>query len=116
MANISYCRSGEIVEYRQDIVPKSQYQTQLEEEFGGEEPSTQSLHSHEGSLSIRPTKSTVRYWSDYSRVALHPRSVQRLPDVPEYDNTDGDWTLSGETFQRYDEVSVHPVTSLLALI
>lgn len=38
-------------------------------------------------------------------MALHPRTTQRIPNVPEYENHDGDWVLGRDTFKRYDEVS-----------
>ncbi|KAJ3476453.1 hypothetical protein NLI96_g11147 [Meripilus lineatus] len=95
--------NGSIVEYRQDALPKSEYQAHLEEEFGGEGSSSHFRDSIDESSSYRPATSSVRYWSDYSRVALHPRTTQRIPNVPEYENHDGDWVLGRDTFKRYDE-------------
>lgn len=48
----------------------------------------------------------IRYWSDFNRVYYVPRTVQKIPDVADWENTEGDWNLGQETFERYNEASV----------
>nr|VWO95844.1 Lon protease (EC (ATP-dependent protease La) [Ganoderma boninense] len=86
---------GGVVEYRQDPIPKSEYHTRLETgelelDAASEDPSTSTTGL-----------SRVRFWSDYSRVFLHPRTPQRLPDLADWDAIDGDWNKSKEGFQKY---------------
>ena len=85
-----------MVEYRQDPIPKSEYHNrletgELEDNAADEEPSATDL-TH------------VRFWSDYSRVFLHPRTPQRLPDLADWEAADGDWNASRESFRKHDSV------------
>ncbi|KAM5532691.1 hypothetical protein V8D89_013660 [Ganoderma adspersum] len=86
---------GGVVEYRQDPIPKSEYHARLEtgeledNAADEEEPSATDL-------------TRVRFWSDYSRVFLHPRTPQRLPDLADWEATDGDWNTSRESFRKHD--------------
>ncbi|PIL25907.1 hypothetical protein GSI_11660 [Ganoderma sinense ZZ0214-1] len=87
---------GEVVEYRQDPIPESEYHARLEtgeldDDAAGEEPSPSTTGL-----------TRVRFWSDYSRAFLHPRTPQRLPDLADWDGVDGDWNKSKEYFQKYD--------------
>lgn len=87
-------RSGDPVEYKQEPVGKSQYQTDLEElDFAG------------GDASSAAQLADVRYWSDFNRLYYVPRTVQKIPDIPEWADAEGNWTAGHETFTRYDEVS-----------
>jgi len=93
-------RAGSVIEYKQDPVNKSRYQEQLEEVL---------LFTPSNGLGSGPThpdpfvvdESTVRYWSDYNRVNYHPRSIQKLPDLPDWDLGMGDWTAGKEAFDKY---------------
>ena len=93
-------RAGKVVEYKQNPVDKSRYQEQLEEEL---------LFTPSNGLESGPThpdpfvvdESTVRYWSDYNRVNYHPRSIQKLPDLPDWDLGMGDWAAGKEAFDKY---------------
>ena len=89
-------RDGAVVEYRQDPIPKSEYHTRLD---AGE------LEDNTADQEPPATGSTrVRFWSDYSRVFLHPRTTQKLPDLPDWEAADGDWNKSSETFRQHDSV------------
>jgi hypothetical protein len=48
----------------------------------------------------------VRYWSDFNRVYLNPRSVQKLPDTDGWGDVEGDWKHGQEEFVRYNEVTI----------
>ena len=91
-------RGGGVAEYKHDLVDKSRYQEQLEEEllFNGLEPDPTQPDP------FVVEESTVRYWSDYNRVDYHPRSIQKLPDLPDWDLGIGDWVAGKETFEEYD--------------
>ncbi|KAI0632877.1 tubulin domain-containing protein [Trametes polyzona] len=84
---------GGVVEYRQEPVPKSAYQTRLDEAESGEP---------EGDDDDAADTSNIRFWSDYSRVYYHPRSAQKLPDISEWQRTQGEWAVSKETFANYE--------------
>lgn len=88
-------RPGDVVEYHQDNIPKSQYHTDLENESFEKETDEE-----------KPTikDSCVRYWSDYSRAYYHPRSIHKLSDNADWESLDGNWTAGKETFTRYNQV------------
>ena len=90
-------RDGGVLEYKQDLVEKSRYQEQLEEELlfassNGQDPDS----TQPDPFAVE--ESTVRYWSDYNRVDYHPRSIQKLPDLPDWDLGMRDWVAGRETF------------------
>ncbi|KAJ7162919.1 mtDNA inheritance protein Dml1 [Mycena filopes] len=76
--------SGNPVEYKQEPVRQSHYQTDMEE--------------------LNDVKlEDVRYWSDFNRLYYVPRTVQKVPDVPEWADAEGNWTGGQDMFARYDE-------------
>ena len=94
--HIEISREAGIVEYRQDPIPKSEYQTRLDKselEDDADEDHAFVAESHQ-----------IRFWSDYSRVYLHPRTTHRLPDLADWEAADGDWLKSREAFQQYNAV------------
>ncbi|EKM52417.1 uncharacterized protein PHACADRAFT_211670 [Phanerochaete carnosa HHB-10118-sp] len=90
--------SGETVQYCSEPIRRSEYHVQLEAD--GDESR---LETDDQRDEAQVNDSKVQYWSDYSRVYLHPRSVHRLPDLPDWDDAEGDWVNSSDTFQKYDE-------------
>ncbi|KAJ7465029.1 Misato segment II tubulin-like domain-containing protein [Mycena latifolia] len=84
--------SGNPVEYKQEPVRKSYYQTDMEE-----------LDLDAGSPSSAAQLADVQYWSDFNRMYYIPRTVQKIPDVPEWEDSEGNWTAGNDTFTRYDE-------------
>ncbi|TFK82016.1 tubulin nucleotide-binding domain-like protein [Polyporus arcularius HHB13444] len=78
-----------VIEYRQDPIPKSVYQNRLAEGEAEDDEDKQS-------------GGDIRFWSDYNRVYLHPRSLQKLPDLAEWEETDGDWNTSRESFKKHE--------------
>lgn len=85
-------RNGNLVEYRQDPIPQSNYHTRLEDE----------IQNAGGPAALK--SSEIRYWSDYSRISFHPRSLQKLPDHADWESLEGDWNAGREEFVRYDQV------------
>ncbi|KAJ7776805.1 mtDNA inheritance protein Dml1 [Mycena maculata] len=79
------------VEYKQEPVRKSRYQADMEE-----------LDLDYGDTSDAQLDD-VRYWSDFNRLFYVPRTVQKIPDVPEWEDAEGNWTAGHETFTRFDE-------------
>ena len=55
-----------------------------------------------------PPESSIRFWSDFNRVYYIPRSIQRLPDPPGWENVEGDWDAGRALFRRYDQVTIFP--------
>lgn len=94
-------RNGPTVEYRQEAISTSDYHAKLEAEA---QKTKREATSGDVDEHANVDESRVRYWSDYSRVFFHHRSMHRLPDVPEWEDVEGDWTKSSETFEKYDEV------------
>lgn len=92
-----------MVEYRQEPIPPSDYHTLLEHEAAADDRHTA---NNDDKLKVAPRAADpdVRFWSDYSRVFLHPRSSQRLPDTPDWESTEGNWLWSKETFERHNAV------------
>ncbi|KAI0072181.1 tubulin nucleotide-binding domain-like protein [Panus rudis PR-1116 ss-1] len=91
----TFPRNGEVVEYRQQRISKSRYQEKLDAGEEDEDAAEAKVTGH--------TTTDMRFWSDYSRVFYHPRSLQRLPDLADYDDVEGDWMSSQEAFAKHDE-------------
>ena len=99
----SQTRDGAVDEIRQDRIPDIAYQTRLDEEV--DEDPAEAPPDHEKSFIAPPPRaSEIRYWSDYNRVYYLPRSLQKLPDLAEWEAADGDWQGGKETFFRYNLV------------
>ncbi|KAF9481069.1 tubulin nucleotide-binding domain-like protein [Pholiota conissans] len=93
-----------VVEYRQDKIPKSEYQKRMDEEAGAPDDTSGPTHD------VKPEESAhdvgnIRYWSDFSRVYYLSRSFQKLPDLPEWEQSTVDWTQGQELFKRFNEES-----------
>jgi Tubulin domain len=95
-------RNGDIVECRQDLIPKSAYQSHIET---GSTPSEESPHDSGSQLTQGP--GDIRYWSDFDRVYYLPRSLQKLPDPPEWKSTYLGWNQGYELFTRHNEVDMN---------
>lgn len=91
-----------MVEYRQERIPESDYHKALNAEEGEQE--NPHAETGEQSHAADTLKGNVRYWSDFSRVDFHPRSLQKLPDLPEWKSSAGDWNLGKEIFKQHDKV------------
>lgn len=89
-------RTNGSIEYRQDLIPKSAYQRQMEVEENGLDADQPDTNLSDGD---------IRYWSDFSRVYYLPRSLQKLPDPPEWEDTALNWNEGNELFKRFDEVA-----------
>ncbi|KAF7317370.1 hypothetical protein HMN09_00473300 [Mycena chlorophos] len=87
--------SNNTVAYRQNPIAPSRYQTEMDLE---ESSSGNTAASH-------PQIGDVRFWSDFNRMYYLPRTVQKVPDVAEWEIEHGaaNWALGHETFLRYDE-------------
>ncbi|KAF9257995.1 tubulin nucleotide-binding domain-like protein [Marasmius fiardii PR-910] len=90
--NIPAPWNGDVTEYKQEAIPQSRYQSQLQDEFDFDQASSVAVPSQD-----------VRYWSDFNRVYYHPRSMQVLPDIPDWQGTEGSWVHGQETFTRFAE-------------
>lgn len=102
-------RSENLVEYRQEEIPKSTYHTFLDE--GGEdheisEENPTSIKSNASEKPMPPSFDAVRYWSDFSRVYYHPRSLQKVGAtlIPEANDSVVSWNEGQQAFQAYDKV------------
>ena len=88
-----YIRSGESEEHRQGVIKKSDYHARLEEQGQSDED-------------LRSSKEVgdIRYWSDFNRLYHLPRSLQQLPDIPDWETTSLAWDQGQEQFTRFNEV------------
>ncbi|KAF9041814.1 tubulin nucleotide-binding domain-like protein [Hymenopellis radicata] len=78
--------NGNVLEYRQDAISSSA--SPLDAETPDNEPA-------------------IRHWPDFSRVYYHPRSFQMIPDVYDFEGTDGSWRSGERSFEQYnDDVSL----------
>jgi hypothetical protein len=91
-------RNGDVVEYRQESIPKSAYQDLMDEEL--DDPPCQDSQTEDN----RERDPEIRYWSDFNRVYYLPRTIQKLPDTADWENTEGDWSVGRESFARFNEV------------
>ncbi|KAG1826205.1 Misato segment II tubulin-like domain-containing protein [Suillus subaureus] len=79
---------GRVVRETQDPIPQSEYHARLEGEI-------------EENDDLERTDPNIRYWSDYSRVFLDPKSIQPIPDALE--STEAGWSVGQDLFRRYNE-------------
>ncbi|KAI0920356.1 hypothetical protein AcV5_010118 [Taiwanofungus camphoratus] len=91
--------NGDVVEYRQEPISQSDYQARLDAEVDDAKESN-ALGDKPREAEASP--SDVRYWSDYNRVFFHPRTLQRLPDVADWESAEGDWGSSKAAFGRHN--------------
>ncbi|KAL5520438.1 hypothetical protein ACEPAG_9662 [Sanghuangporus baumii] len=80
-----------ISEHRQEVIPKSEYQKRLDDGEDGVEDYLENNKS-----------SDMRFWSDFNRVYYIPRSIQQVPDLPEWEANRGDWNHGKSIFERYN--------------
>jgi hypothetical protein len=94
-------RNGDIVECRQDPIPKSAYQSHMEGSTLSDET------PYDSGPRLIQDAGDIRYWSDFDRVYYLPRSLQKLPDPPEWKSTDLGWIQGHEMFTRHNEVDMN---------
>ncbi|KAF7290286.1 hypothetical protein MIND_01342600 [Mycena indigotica] len=84
--------SGNTIEYEREAILPSNYQVNLDLENSEDVSPAAQLRD-------------IRYWSDFTRPYYVPRTVQKVPDVPEWEKESarGNWAAGHETFVRYDE-------------
>ncbi|KAF7365631.1 MtDNA inheritance protein Dml1 [Mycena venus] len=85
---------GNPVEYKQEPVSKSHYQIDMDME---------ELDINAGYASSAVQLEDIQYWSDFNRLFYVPRTIQKIPDIPEWEDAEGNWTGGHEMFTRYDE-------------
>lgn len=61
---------------------------------------------HDSSPQLINGGGDIRYWSDFGRLYYLPRSLQQVPDPPEWESTDPGWIQGHETFMRHNEVNM----------
>jgi hypothetical protein len=83
-------RNGNVIEYKQDPIPETKYHNQIQ-------------HDYE-KASHQDGEPEVRYWSDFNRLYYAPKTVQRLPDIADWENAEGNWQEGRDTCKRLDEV------------
>jgi len=83
------------MEYRQDPIPRSQYQTGMDESDDDYDVGENETCDTE-----------IRYWSDFNRVSYNPRTMQQIPDPADWENVDGEWNLGQQSFIRYNGVRI----------
>jgi len=87
------------MEYRQDRILESSHYSQLSPPVGRESVDRVTSDGD----GIRP-REDIRYWSDFSRIYYHPRTIQTLPDLGDWESIGGDWHIGQEEFFRYNVV------------
>ncbi|KAJ7505868.1 Misato segment II tubulin-like domain-containing protein [Mycena galericulata] len=91
-SNEDFLWPADPIEFKQDPIRKSHYQIDMEKMDGDEQDTLSDVQLQD-----------VRYWSDFNRLFYVPRTVQKLPDIPEWEDAEGNWTAGQQTFTRFDE-------------
>ncbi|ESK86503.1 protein dml1 [Moniliophthora roreri MCA 2997] len=81
---------GSSVELRQEAIPDHPYQTKL-------------LEGESGIGESASITQDVKFWSDFNRVYYHPRSIQMLPDISDWQGAEGDWIHGLNSFTHFAE-------------
>ena len=63
------------------------------------------VYGHLSSAEAEELGENIRYWSDFSRVYYLPRSLQKLPDPPSWEETCVNWKEGQDIFNSYNKVS-----------
>ncbi|KAI9068825.1 tubulin nucleotide-binding domain-like protein [Trametes sanguinea] len=95
---------GGMVQYHQDPIPKSDYHTRLDQELAESDEQRENAKTP-----VTVDASNIRFWSDYSRVYYHPRSIQKLPDLADWERSEGEWQSSREAFANHEHASEHEI-------
>ncbi|EPQ55584.1 tubulin nucleotide-binding domain-like protein [Gloeophyllum trabeum ATCC 11539] len=95
--------NGDVVEFRQDPIPRSQYHKELENESMDHVDNDVNSSTHVEGKRQENGSSDIRFWADYSRVYYHPRSLHKLPEPAEWQDTAGDWNYGQDLFTQYDQ-------------
>jgi hypothetical protein len=82
------------------MIPKSAYQSYMD----AGSTHTEENPPHDSSSRLIQGAGDIRYWSDFGLVYYLPRSLQKLPDPPEWKLTDLGWIQGHEMFTRHNEV------------
>jgi hypothetical protein len=69
-----------------------------------------------GYTSSAVQRQDIRYWSDFNRLFYVPRTIQKVPDIPEWEDAEGNWAGGREMFTRYDEVSLPAISARRSLL
>ena len=86
-------RNGDVSEFRQPAIKPSSYQTRLQAEDDLSAPHSDVQDETTGQIAETANNLDMRYWSDYNRLEYHPRSIQALHDVADWDNEGVNWSL-----------------------
>ena len=81
-------RDGGVIEIRQPHIEESSFHAS-------------SLTGEDGRP---PVQAVVRYWSDYAKLYLLPRSLHQLPDHPTRETAQSSWTASQNEYNVFNEV------------
>ncbi|PFH48792.1 hypothetical protein AMATHDRAFT_64624 [Amanita thiersii Skay4041] len=90
--------NGHIEEHKQAVIPKSLYQSQMDETDGLGTKETEG-----NSRRLLQNSNEIRYWSDFNRVFYVPRSIQALPDPTYGEVVSGNWDGGMDLFARFNE-------------
>ncbi|KAF8528707.1 hypothetical protein JB92DRAFT_2862224, partial [Gautieria morchelliformis] len=89
--------TGPISEHLQDPIPQSSYHARLDAGEDEEDEDGLDVEMDEGEHdSVPDLTSSIRFWSDYSRMFYHPRGLHRILDPAEWEREAG-----------WPQVSVH---------
>ncbi|KAF8516278.1 tubulin domain-containing protein [Gautieria morchelliformis] len=93
---------GPVLEHLQDPIPQSSYHARLDAGEDEEDEDDLDVEMDEGEHnSVPDLTSSIRFWSDYSRVFYHPRGLHRIPDPAEWEREAG-WPQGVKRFHAYD--------------
>ncbi|KAF8512947.1 tubulin domain-containing protein [Hysterangium stoloniferum] len=90
--------NGAVTEHRQEPIPQSTYHAGLE---ASEYMDTNSMTENATETKDNDSSSSVRFWSDFSRVFYHPRGLHRVPDLADWERETG-WASGIEKYKKFD--------------
>lgn len=94
---------GDILAYKQKPISSTQ-PTKHDAPIVRSSPEARIDNEVEDALDgLKESLSKVSFWSDFARVSYVPRSIQKIPESPDWDHLNGNWEVGRRTFFQYNE-------------
>lgn len=53
-----------------------------------------------------PEAPRIQFWSDFDMMYYHPRTIQKINTMPDWEQGRGDWNWGKDLYKEYDRVKI----------